>query len=201
MSDPPVVDLFVEDHAQEEFLKFLLQRLADERGKQLDVRVRSARGGHGKALTEFEKYQKASAKGFAGLTMPHFVVVGRDSNCSRPNDARKAIHENTEPAFQHRVLVACPDPHVERWYLADPQTFAEVVGSPPKLGKRKCEHELYKKLLSKAVRDAGHPPTLGGIEFARELVQQMDLYRAAKNESTLGQFVKEASSRIQALQS
>lgn len=40
--------------------------------------------------------------------------------------------------------------------------------------------------------DAGYPPTLGGIEFAREIVQAMDLYRAKKTDRSLKHFIDDA---------
>ena len=48
----------------------------------------------------------------------------------------------------------------------------------------------------KAVREAGHPPTLGGLEFAQELVGAMDLYRASKNDHSLGAFVNDLRGKL-----
>ena len=76
--------------------------------------------------------------------------------------------------------------------MADPDSFRKVVGVRPQPGKRKCERELYKAMLSKAISQGGHPPTLGGIEFAREIVDAMDLYRAGKSEASLRHFVDDA---------
>ena len=92
--------------------------------------------------------------------------------------------------------MACPDPHVERWYLADPTSFATVVGIRPEVGRKKCERGHYKAILSRAVVEAGHPPTLGGFEFAREIVDVMNLYRAAKAESSLKHFLDEMTARL-----
>ncbi len=51
------VDLFAEDRAHEEFLRALIQRLAREETCELwNLRVRSARGGHGRALDELSNY-------------------------------------------------------------------------------------------------------------------------------------------------
>jgi len=51
-------------------------------------------------------------------------------------------------------------------------------------------------MLAEAVADAGHPATLGGIEFARELVDAMNFYRAAKADSSLKHFLDEATARF-----
>lgn len=91
--------------------------------------------------------------------------------------------------FRQVTAVACPDPHVERWYMADPQSFAEVVGKVPRLRRRKCDRDCYKEMLTRLVAASGHPSTLGGIESAHDLVEAMDLYRAGKNAKSLKHFV------------
>ncbi len=98
--------------------------------------------------------------------------------------------------FQDRTVIACPDPHVERWYLADPESFKEVIGVGPKVSRKKCERDYYKSILQQAILDAGHPPTLGGIEFAREIVENMDFYRARKGERSLNHFLNGAVAQI-----
>jgi hypothetical protein len=196
MSNSIVIDLFVEDHAHEEFLKAVLYRLAREEGKSILVRVRSARGGHGRVLTEFALYQKSVLKAPGDMTIPDLLVIAIDANCKRFNNARKDIEATIEPPFRTRAIVACPDPHVERWYLADPTSFAEAVGIRPKVGRKKCERDHYKMILSRAVVEAGHPPTLGGIEFAREIVDVMHLYHAGRAEASLKHFLDETTARF-----
>jgi len=93
-------------------------------------------------------------------------------------------------------VAACPDPHIERWYLLDPRLFARIVGPAPPLGRKKCERGHYKQLLRKAVRDAGHPATLGGIEFARDLATHMDLYRAGKTDRSFKAFLDDLRGRL-----
>jgi hypothetical protein len=194
MGDPIVVDLFVEDRAHEGFIKAMIRRLADEEHKAVSVQVRSARGGHGRALEELSLYQRAVKLG--GMTMPELLVVAIDTNCSRPGVARKAVEQRIEQDLKDRTVVACPDPHIERWYLADPDSFVTVVGFRPKPGKRKCDRDRYKAMLSRAVINAGHPATLGGIEFASELVQAMELFRAGKAEGTLKAFLQDARNAL-----
>jgi len=184
MSSPVVVDLFVEDRAHEAFLKRLVERLAREEHVDVIVRVRSARGGHGRALEEFRLYQRLVEQDAAPAA--DVVVVGIDGNCTRFNEKRAAIRDATRPAFANRVIAACPDPHVERWFLADPEAFQRVVGRRPRLGRKKCARDHYKNLLARAIREAGHPPTLGGIEFAQEIAQGINWYRAGKNDRSLG---------------
>ena len=42
---------------------------------------------------------------------------------------------------------------------------------------RKCEKQRYKRLLAKAVLDAGIQPLLGGIEYAEELADKLNVQR------------------------
>lgn len=196
MSDA-TVDLFAEDRAHEELLHALVRRLACEHAKNVVVRVRSARGGHPRAFGELRLFQKAVVRGYT--TSPAILVVCIDANCKPFAKANAEIRKAIVPALSHCAVVACPDPHVERWYLADPTSFEEVVGRWPHPGKRKCQRGLYKEILAKAVREGGNPPTLGGIEFAGEIVDRMDLFRAGKNEPSLKRFVAELSLRIKAL--
>lgn len=189
MSSPVVVDIFVEDRAHEAFLVPMLKRIAQEENTVVSPRVRSARGGHGRAMEELSLYQNVVRKGVVGMTKPDLLIVGIDGNCRTFTRAREAIQAATKAPFAAALATACPDPHVERWYLADPDSFKTVVGYRPTVGKKKCVRDYYKHLLADAVREGGHPPTLGGIEFASELVEGMDLYRAGRNDRSLKAFV------------
>lgn len=189
MSEPLVVDLFVEDRAQEEFLRPLVRRLGREASRQVDVRVRAARGGHPRALEELRLYQQWVVDGIAGLTRPDALVVAIDANCRSFAGTRRTIEGALGAESRSIALIACPDPHIERWYMADPASFVAVVGVEPRLGKRKCDRDRYKRSLRDTVRRAGHPALLGGVEFAADIVDAMDLYRAGRREHSLKHFL------------
>lgn len=189
-----VIDLFVEDSAHAEFLKPMLNRVADEEGVEVRTRVISARGGHGRAIKEFEYYQQTKDK--LEREPGDLVVVAIDGNCSTFAKVREEILKSTTPALIDQLVVACPDPHVERWYLADPKSFEVVVGYRPRITPDKCERDHYKHLLSEAIRKAGHPAPLGGIEFAPELVEEMDLYKAGKSNSSLKAFLDDLRAKL-----
>ena len=199
MSSPVTVDIFVEDRAHEAFLVPMLQRIAREENLVVSPRVRSARGGHGRAIAELKLYQQVVETGMPGFAPPDLLLAGIDGNCSTFAKAKKAIEGATHVPFSDRLVAACPDPHVERWYLADPESFKEVVGLRPTITKKKCVRDYYKDALAKLVSKAGHPATLGGIEFAQELVGRMDLYRAGKNERSLKAFVDDLRGRLRTL--
>lgn len=190
MSSNLRVDAFVEDVAYEQLLLPLIARLASLERRQVRVSVRSARGGHESALEEMHRVA-------AGQTpLPSLFVVGIDGNCRTANTKRKEVRERSRPEFTDRLVIACADPHVERWYMADPDAFHKVVGTRPDVPKDKCERDFYAQQLASAVNEAGHPNTLGGIEWASELVAAMDLYRAAKNDPALGTFLDDLRAAI-----
>lgn len=198
MSSPVAVDLFAEDRAHESLLRALIARIATEEGLQARVRVRSARGGHGRVLTEFRAYQQAAIAGLAG-GLPQLMVAAIDANCRAFAAAHREVTDALVPDLRSICVPACPDPHIERWFLADPKAFHQVVGVGADMPQAKCERDLYKHILSQAVVKAGHPPTLGGIEFAADLVRAMDLYRAGRACSSLKHFVDELRGRLKRL--
>lgn len=196
MSSPVTVDIFVEDRAHEAFLVPMLYRIAQEEQVVVAPRVRAGRGGHGRVVAELKLYQDLVRRGAAGRTVPDVLIAGIDGNCSTFTKAKQAIERAIDPSLSTRLVVACPDPHVERWYLADPESFHAIVGHRPAVARRKCARDYYKAALADAVRRAGHPATLGGIEFAMELVARMNLYRAGKNQRSLKSFVDDLRARL-----
>lgn len=199
MSDKAVVDLFVEDRAQEDFLRPLLHRVAEDEGFQLSLQFRNARGGVKRAMEEFEKYQLFLDSGLPSGRSPDLLVVAMDGNCSTFTVKKTQIEESTKENFRHKIISACPNPHIERWFLADPDSFHRVVGYRPSVGPEKCERGHYKRLLKTAVKEGGHIPMLGGVEFANELVAEMDFYRASKNDVSFKAFLDDLRSGLRSL--
>ena len=196
MSRMTFVDIFVEDNGHEEFMKSLVRRLSRDEGISVTVRVRSARGGHGRAVGEYRNYQRLMKKGLGGDEYPDLLIVVIDGNCTSANSMRREILDATEDEFESRVVPACPDPYVERWYLSDPESFGRVIGRTPVVASEKCDHQYYKQVLSQTIREAGQIVTLGGIEFAPELVEAMDFYRAGQNSASLRTLVSELRARF-----
>ena len=170
-----------------------MRRVAGEIGVRVEIQVRSARGGHPRALEELQFYQRGVLGLSLDLRYPDVLIAAIDANCDPYAAARKKIESSLSPEFLPITAVACPEPHIERWYMADPASFAQVVGKAPRQEKRKCDRNRYKKLLAESVRAAGHPALLGGIEFASEIVTAMDLYRAGKRERSLKHFMDEVT--------
>lgn len=174
----------------------LVHRLASEAGRTAQIRIRACRGGHSRTLSEFEVYQRPVLAQLGGMTLPHLLVIAIDANCKTYQRARRDIQSRLELPFRELAAIACPDPHIELWYLSDPDSFQRVVGARPRLGKRKCERGRYKRIRSEAVGAGGSPPTPGGIEFASELVDAMNLCRAGKNQPSLKRAVDEIRSLL-----
>lgn len=185
-SRPVTISLFVEDLGHERLLRALVNRTATEAGVAVKQQVVSAKGGHGRVLTELKLFQRMASSGQSDL-----LLVAIDANCKGWNGARTEIESLIDrDKFPHYIL-ACPDPHVERWYMADPEGLFKSLDVKVSPGKVKCERDRYKQMLTTALREAGHPVLLGGSEFADEIVESMDMFRAGKNEPSLKHFLSD----------
>ncbi len=180
------VDLFAEDQAHETFVSAIVSKAFRDPAIEYELNVRVALGGHGKALSELKVYQRAILRGDVALTAPDLLIVTIDGNCKGPTAARKEILDLLDSAIAGDIVVACPDPHVEKWFFADPAAFGSVVGANGQLGKRKCQRDFYKDKLREAVIAGGNTPVLDGIEFAADVVEAMDAYQAKQNDPSLG---------------
>jgi len=99
MGDPVTIDLFVEDVGHENLLRPLVTRVAHEQRREIVARVRSGRGGHGKAIQEFRVFQEMLVRGVAG-PRPDLVVVAIDANCLAFSAARKSVVAAVRPEFE-----------------------------------------------------------------------------------------------------
>ena len=200
MTDEVRVDLFAEDRAHEALLKPLIIRIARKEGLTAAVGVRSAQGGHGRAISEFRLYQRIKERDGGG-EFPDVVVVAIDGNCSTRTEARKRIYDAVATnKLADRLVVACPSPHIERWYLADPSGFARIVGNRPEPGPEKCERAHYKRILAEAVRLGNNPiVSASNTEFGRELADEMNLLPSRRSEPSLKAFVADLRKRFRRL--
>ncbi|MBK7900376.1 MAG: DUF4276 family protein [Azonexus sp.] len=183
------IALFVEDQAHKEFLAALLQRLAGEAGVEIRMDWRNARRGHGAVVTELKQYFRDLMRGRDRL--PDLIVVATDANCKGLVERLRQVNAVTDKALVQTVC-AVPDPHIERWLLADSAAFKAVFGRGCAAPDAKCERSRYKKMLVDAIRATGIAPSLGGIEFADDIVGAMDLSRVAGSDASLGRFIEEA---------
>jgi len=192
------VDIFGEDHAHESLVTALVKRVALEENIPVLCQTRSVRGGHPRAIHEFRLYQQILTKRPGTAAPPDLIVVTMDSNCTGFAARRKEVRDATREEFTHVVVPACPEPHIERWFLADPDSFHGVVGARPTVGRKKCDRDHYKNILHNTIREVGHPVRLGGSEWATELVEAMNLYRAGKADASFKAFVDDFRSALKA---
>lgn len=180
--------LFAEDFAHEVLLKTLIRRLADLQHISIGrLDIRSARGGHGRVLSELDQYLREVHRGRQNV--PDLLIVGTDSNCKGLLKRRQEVEEVIEK-YQLPVVCAIPDPHIERWLLLDSAAFKAVLGKGCDAPDQKCERNRYKHLLINAIRNAGVTPLFGGIEHAEDIANQMNLPRLEKSDESFGKFLK-----------
>ena len=182
------VDLIVEDSAHELFLRPMIYRLGNERGISIVINTISAIGGRPRVLSTARTFAATSA--VLGEGIPDALVIATDGNCVGFNARRNELGDAIPDHLSAFVTMAIPDPHIERWLLADPVAFQTAVGIGVQAPQRKCDRAFYKNFLSKSVADAGHSSTLGGIEFSKDIVSEMDIDRACKNDDSLNHFVR-----------
>ncbi len=180
------IAFFVEDFAHREFLKALVQRLADGYGIEIAMNWRNARRGHGAVITELKQFLRDLQRG--QVVLPDLLVVGTDANCKGMAERLRQITDLTNHVGVPTVC-AVPDPHIERWLLVDSSAFKQALGKGCDAPDQKCERSRYKRLLADAIRASGVTPSLGGIEFSEDIVQAMDLARIGTKDPSLDHFL------------
>jgi len=168
---------FLEDRAQEGFIKALVARIGQEESiatAALVHDVRSARGGS-RIVQEFKTFIK-DTRGF-GVGDIDFLVVGIDGNCKghedRVRQLKKYIKE--DHPFSEKVVYAVPDPHIERWYLMDQRAVKAGMGldRAPSMPAYKCKKAHYKQVLNQALKESNVTSLLGGTEYAEQIVNNI----------------------------
>lgn len=184
------IDLFCEDACHELFVGSLVRRVAREMNQHLALNIISSTGGIPAMKRNLENYLDDLLRELGGR--PDAIIVVVDANCKGINGRRRDIASSLK---RHRELVtliqyAIPDPHIERWMLADPDAFNAVFGRGCTLPALKCARGEYKRLLRDEIKQSGFSAPLGGREFAEDIVAAMDL-RSVYREQSLGNFVRD----------
>lgn len=184
---PLLLDVFCEDAAHEAFVRALLRRQGTG---SVRARIRSGRGGRGRATSELRAWFRLLSRG--GTEIPDSACVLVDGNCAGWHQRRKEVAGAIEGHRIPSLVIGCPEPHIERWLMADEAAFARVVGVPPPRDPGKCERGVYKRALEAAVEES-RLPVLGdpAAELAPDIVRHMDLFRAGKAHPDLRNFVED----------
>ena len=182
------IALFVEDDAHQKVIGVLARRLAVDHGISLKLNWLNAAGGRGRAIQGLRAYVRDLARHES--PMPDLIIAATDANCSGLNQRIREINEVAESnSLLPPVIPAVPDPHIERWLLLDGAAFSRVLGRGCDAPEQKCSRDLYKQRLTDAVLATGTEPTLGGIEFAEDIVQEMDIERVKRADNSLKVFI------------
>lgn len=186
----PEVTLFCEDSFHEKFIGALLRRFEEDHDVAVNPRFLSSQGGLARMHAEFKHFLRDLARD--RQSPPDAVIVVLDANCAGYNERKEVMDHVLEayPQFQPLVSYAIPDPHIERWMLADARAFQSVFGRGCTVPAVKCAKDEYKRLLRKEIRDSGIEAPLGGEEFAEDIVKAMDLGQVETREQSLGLFLK-----------
>lgn len=201
MADRIRIGYFLEDRGHETFLKALVNRIAVEKGLKTGEwanDVRSASGG--KSIEAYRGFLKDITR--PGATNPFdILIVASDGNCKGYQEKKNQLLKFAEKVKLSRadtLVLAVPDPHIERWYMSDPQAFNRAFGSGvlPVLPAYKCEKSHYKKIMQDAISSSKVRPLFGGYEYGERIVEEMDLYEAAKADASLKHFMDDFGDAI-----
>ena len=180
--------LFVEDDVHQKVIGGLVQRLAVDHGIAVHLNWLNAAGGHGRVIQALRNHLRDLARQNSPLA--DLIIVATDANCSGLNQRIREISGVTQSgAFLPPVIPAVPDPHIERWLLLDGAAFSRVLGRGCDAPDQKCSRDIYKQRLTDAVLATGTEPVLGGIEFAEDIVREMDIERAKRADASLRHFL------------
>ena len=189
------IALFVEDHAHRQVIGALVQRIAEESDIAIQLDWRNAVGGHGKVIAELNDYMRDLRR--QGGPWPDLIIVATDANCKGINERTREIGGRDEPA---PMILAIPDPHIERWLLLDGAAFKAVFGKGCDAPDQKCDRNRYKQRLIEAIHATGTMPILGGIEYAEDIVQQININRITQVDRSFRRFVEELRDMFQSWQ-
>ena len=186
------IALFVEDYAHQQIIGALVRRIAVECNTAIRLDWRVAVGGHGKVIAELNYYMRDLKR--QGSPYPDMIVVATDANCKGLNERTREIVGRDDPA---PMILAIPDPHIERWLLLDGAAFKAVFGKGCDAPDQKCERGRYKQRLIEAIYATGTIPRLGGIEYAEDIVEQININHAAQMDRSFRRFVAALRNALQ----
>lgn len=193
-----IIGLFMEDNAHERFIKSLVERIASEASIHAQCDVRNATGGIPQMRGELRRFLRDHTNVESAFF--DILIVVQDADREGETEVKSQIRNLIDhTGYPGTAIVAVPEPYIEAWYLADPFSIQTISGSQNliQIPQGNNEKDVYKSELSQAFRYA----SLGGIEYADEIVANMDLYRASQNVSSLRHFIDDLRSTLTQLAS
>ncbi|MBF2754623.1 MAG: hypothetical protein ISN29_05115 [Gammaproteobacteria bacterium AqS3] len=183
---------FGEDVAHQYIIDALVKRIAGEMNIEVTMNWRNAARGYPKMIRELKQYSQGLK---TEEDWPDLMVVATDANCKGWNERAKEL-----PIDGHLVpvVLAIPDPHVERWLLLDSEAFKKVYGRGFDEPKKKCERDFYKKLLINALINVGAATGVGTLarECSEEIISAMNLRSATRIDDSLKRFLDDLRSAL-----
>ncbi len=187
--------LFGEDTAHRQIITPLVNRIAYEQRIFIEIEWISAVRGHGRVAQALHDYLRDLRN--QGGRFPELIIVATDANCQGLNRRTRDFRDFQVPT---NLVLAIPDPHIERWLLLDGSAFREVYGRGCSAPDQKCDRDRYKQLLTQAIYEAGRQPILGGLERAADLINSMDIDRASRADASFDRFVTDLRNTLIQLQ-
>jgi len=189
--DDICIAYFLEDIGQELFITALVERIAKDAGVQrVRSQVLNATRGGGAALAALKRFLHDAVR---EQRHPYrLLVVAIDGNCKGYRERRRSICSIVERSgYQGEVICAIPDPHIERWYLADPEALRQVLGCKVdfEVPAYKCERDRYKQILRQVIQKTGVIPPLGGIEYGDDIAHALNFYHVCKTDQAFKHFM------------
>ncbi len=191
---------FLEDIAHEKFIVALVERVGRETGLVTGTWehiVYNASGGKGRTMAELRHFLRDAQSGIVPPTP--VLIVAVDGNCQGYTEKRNEIVRLVEKyEYAGNLVCAIPDPHIERWYMADPEGLQHAIRATvrPVLPAYKCERGLYKQAMMDVFADVGARPLLGGAEYGSDVVKAMNLYAAQQADPALKHFVDDLKAAL-----
>lgn len=189
------VELFCEDSAHESCARALVARISNELGVEVSIHTATASAGIPRLKHELRAFQSLVARRSG---TPHLLIVLVDANAVGAAVRRGEITGVLDRGVFPEVVIGTPNPCVERWLLADPVSFAETFGVQPEIGHTNARH-IWKRRLVHALESADEIVVQGGGEFAEEIIEPMDLYRAGQVDSTIQGFADDLKAALRRL--
>lgn len=188
------VGYFLEDIGQEYFLRSLVERVALQAGlspRKVIHDVRNAMGGRGSVLNELRHFLRDVSR---EQERPFdLLIVAIDGDCRDYLERRNEIQTIVEQSgYPGQVICAVPDPHIERWYLADPRGLQRALDTDivPQIPPYKCERDRYKQALRDFIRQTGITAPLGGLEYGPDVAASLDLYTVGRVDTGFKHFIE-----------
>lgn len=194
-----VVTYFLEDPAHEAFIIPFVPIVAKEVNLSIRDDVRWAIHGS-QVMVQLRRFL-ADAQRQPSLATDLLIVAVDGNDKGYQKKHREIQQEIAHAQFARPFVCAIPEPHIERWYLCDPEALHLATGSSvqPRNLPNKGQRDMYKNEYRRIVKEAGLDINLDGYEHARAIVENMDIAHLGAKDQSLGRFLNDLRSALKLL--